>query len=102
MIVSLVRFRSNLPDEEVQRVFEDRAERYRSVPGLLEKLYLRFQDTGEFGAVYLWDSEEHLRRFRETDLARTIPDAYRVDGAPTFEIADVQLIVQPDRVTVPA
>lgn len=95
MIVSLVRFRSRLSSDQVQATFEDRAARYQNVPGLVEKLYLRFRDTGEFGAVYVWDSEKELERFRETDLARTIPDVYGVEGAPTFEIAEVCLVVQP-------
>ncbi|MGE5274693.1 MAG: YdhR family protein [Verrucomicrobiota bacterium] len=102
MIVSLVRFKSRLDDEKVQAMFEERSNDYRAVPGLVEKLYLRLRDTGEFGAVYVWDSEEALNRFRETDLARTIPIAYQVEGAPTFEIADVRLVVQPDGVTGPA
>jgi heme-degrading monooxygenase HmoA len=97
VIVSLVRFRSKLPDDEVQALFEDRAHRYRSVTGLLEKLYIRFRDTDEFGAIYVWESEEDLQRFRETDLAGTIPDAYRVDGAPAPEVADVRLVIRQRR-----
>jgi heme-degrading monooxygenase HmoA len=95
MIVSLVRFTSSLSDDAVQATFEERADRYRGVPGLVEKVYLRFRDTGEFGAVYVWASEEDMLRFRETDLARTIPDAYRVEGTPQSEVADVCLVVQP-------
>lgn len=101
MIVSLVRFKSNLDDDEVQAMFVERSDRYRKVPGLVEKLYLHFRDTGEFGAVYLWDSEEDLARFRETDLARTISSVYQVERAISFDFADVRLVVQPDRVTVP-
>jgi heme-degrading monooxygenase HmoA len=100
MIVSLVRFRSTLSDHEVQAAFESRSERYREVPGLIEKLYVRFRDTGEFGAVYVWDSEEALARFRETDLARSIPSAYVLEEAPTSEIADVVLVVSPDHAAV--
>jgi hypothetical protein len=66
-----------------------------SVPGLAEKIYLQFRDSGEFGAIYVWESEEALAAFRETELARTIPDAYRVQAAPRVEIADVCLVVRP-------
>ena len=51
MIVSLVRFRSALSDDEFQATFEDRADGYLSVPGLVEKIYLRYRETGEYGAV---------------------------------------------------
>lgn len=96
MIVSLVRFKSRLSDDEVQSMFEERADLYRSVPGLVEKIYLRFRETGEFGAVYVWHSEEALMRFRETELARTIPSAYQVEEAPRAELADVRLAIQPN------
>jgi hypothetical protein len=96
VIISLVRFTSDLTDDEVQATFEDRADRYRTVPGLVEKIYVRFRDSGEFGAVYLWESEQALLDFRETELARTIPSAYQVVGEPYVELADVRLVVQPD------
>jgi heme-degrading monooxygenase HmoA len=96
VIVSLVRFKSKLPDADVQATFEDRADRYEQVPGLVEKIYLRFRETGEHGAVYVWDSEASLARFRESDLARSIPDAYQVEGTPVVELADVSLVVRPE------
>lgn len=96
MIVSLVRFKTKLSDGEVQAMFEERSDGYRTLPGLIEKLYLRFRDADEYGAVYVWESEEDLIRFRETELARTIPSAYRIEAAASFEIADVRLVVQSD------
>ena len=96
VMVSLVRFKSKLSDNAVQATFEERADRYRTVPGLVEKIYLRFRESGEFGAVYVWDSEKALMDFRETELARTIPDAYQVEEAPLVELADVCLVIQPD------
>ena len=40
--------------------------------------------------------------FRETELARTISDAYRVEEAPLVELADVCLVIQPEAARVPA
>lgn len=99
MIVSIVRFRSGLTDERVQVLFETRADRYRQVPGLVEKLYLRFR-SGEHGAVYVWETEEALEAFRASDLGRSIGTAYEVEGEPQTELADVTLLV--DRRTVSA
>jgi heme-degrading monooxygenase HmoA len=95
MIVSLVRFTSTLSEPEVQARIEERADGYRRVPGLVEKVYLRFRETGEVGAMYVWESEDALRRFRESDLARSIPVAYEVEGEPGIELADVLLVVRP-------
>jgi heme-degrading monooxygenase HmoA len=102
LIVSLVRFKSRLADDAVQATFEERADQYRNVPGLVEKIYLRFREAGDFGAVYVWDSEKALMDFRETELARTIPDAYQVADAPLVELADVCLVIQPETARVTA
>ena len=95
LIVSLVRFKSGLSDDAVQATFEKRANLYRAVPGLVEKIYVRFRDSGEFGAVYVWDSEEALISFRGTELARTIPEVYEVEEGVEAELADVCLVVRP-------
>jgi heme-degrading monooxygenase HmoA len=102
VIVSLVRFKSRLSDDAVQAMFEERADHYRKVPGLVEKIYLRFRESGEFGAVYVWDSEEALLDFRETALARTIPDVYQLEEAPLAELADVCLVIQSETARVSA
>lgn len=56
-------------------------------------IYLRFPDTGDSGAVYLWESEEGLEAFRKSDLSRSIGEAYEVEDTPTSELAEVALIV---------
>jgi heme-degrading monooxygenase HmoA len=93
MVISLVRFKSRLAPEEIQALYEERAHRYQQVPGLLEKIYLSFRDTGEASAVYLWESEEAHEAFRRSDLSRSIAGAYEVEDTPTSELADVALIV---------
>jgi heme-degrading monooxygenase HmoA len=95
MLAQIVRFKSALSDEEVLKTYESRASRYRKVKGLTQKYYMRFPETGEHGAVYFWDSEDDLRQFRESDLARTIPDAYRVQGTPDIRVAEVVMVLRP-------
>lgn len=79
MIAQIVKFRSGLSGEEVLDLYRKRAPSYRQLEGLVEKYYLRYA-TGEHGAVYLWRSEDDLRRFRESELGRTISTAYQVQG----------------------
>ncbi len=92
MIVSIVRFRSRLTDEQVQDLYEARVDRYREVPGLVEKIYLRYR-SGEHGAVYVWESEDAFEAFRAGNLGRSIGTAYQVEGEPQSELADVALLV---------
>jgi heme-degrading monooxygenase HmoA len=82
MVVQIVRFKSGLSDAQVLTMYEARAPRYRALKGLKQKYYLRFADTGEHGAVYVWESETALKEFRESDLGRTIASTYQVQGTP--------------------
>jgi hypothetical protein len=95
VLVQIVRYRSRLTDEDVLATVESRAPEYLAVPGLLQKYYLRFPEAGEHGGVYLWASTESFHGFRESELARTIPDAYRVEGPPYVQLADVSKVLYP-------
>ena len=97
MIVQIVRFTSELDDAEVLRRYETRVDRYRSVPGLVQKYYLRYPD-GDHGAVYVWQNQEALNRFRDSMLARTIADTYRVQRSADTITAGVVLTLHPARV----
>ena len=90
MIVQIVRFTSRMDAEAVQATYVERAPRYRKVPGLVQKYYLAYP-SGEHGAVYVWESAEALAEFRRSDLARTIAEAYQVEGDPESEVCDVVL-----------
>jgi heme-degrading monooxygenase HmoA len=102
MIVQMVKFKSGLSDEEVRRVIAERAPQYEALAGLRQKLYISEPETGEYGGVYVWDDEESMREFRQSDLAATIPDAYRVEGEPRVEIFDVVSILRAEEVVAPS
>ena len=95
MIVMIVRFRSRMSDQEVLQTYEARAPRYRATAGLAQKYYLRFPETGEHGAVYLWESDAALKEFRESELGRTISTAYQIQGASDVQIAEVVMTLRP-------
>jgi heme-degrading monooxygenase HmoA len=96
VIVRIVRFRSGPEDSAVVSAFAGRARRYREVKGLRQKYYLRFPETGEYGAVYVWDSRRALEDFNRSELARSIPEVYRVEGAPQGEVAEILLTLRGD------
>lgn len=39
--------------------------------------------------MYFWDSAESMREFQQSELARTIPVAYKVTGQPRVEVLEV-------------
>ncbi len=93
MVVQIVRYTSGLTHEEVARRFEERADRYRQVPGLLQKYYVHFPESDEHGGIYVWESPQALEAWRRTNLAGTLEATYEVVEPPTVELAEVMLVL---------
>jgi len=89
MILQVVKLKSSLSEEELLTVAHERAPRFRAIPGLIQKYYVRAQGEGEFAGVYLWDSPESLAAFRDSDLAKSIPAAYQLVEPPVVEVGEV-------------
>jgi hypothetical protein len=82
MIIRLVKFKSALSDAEVLKLYDERAPQYRKLSGLLQKYYIRDRETGEHGAVYLWQSVDSMKEFESSELSRSIPQTYKIIGKP--------------------
>jgi heme-degrading monooxygenase HmoA len=88
VIVLVVTFESALSEEEVFAVARERLPAFRALPGLVQKYYVKTAEPNHFGGIYVWDSADSLNAYRESDLAKSIPAAYKVIGQPklqTFE-----------------
>ena len=96
MILQFFRFRSGLAEDDVIKLMEARAPQYRELPGLLQKYYVRDDRTGGFGGIYIWKSEEALQKFRQSELARSIPEVFHVAGQPDVEKFDVLVVLRPE------
>ena len=99
MIVQVVKYKTGLSDAEAAKTIAQRAPQYKALPGLRQKLYIREPETGEYGGIYVWEDEDSMREFRESDLAGTIPAAYRVEGEPRVEVFEVVSVLRPERGT---
>ena len=89
MIVQIIKLKSNLPEEELLRRAKEREPQFKAIPGLLQKYYVKFGKSGQYGGIYVWDSPESLETYRMSDLAAGIPEAYKIVEAPDIEIMDV-------------
>ena len=85
MHISLVKFHSGLAHDDVIRNLKERLPLFRAVPGLIQKYYARETATGDYVGVYLFESEQALRDYRESEVARGIPRVYQVQGTPRIE-----------------
>lgn len=84
--------RSELSRAEFERRYKERLPLFRDFAGLIQKYYSYDESTGEWAGIYLWDSEESLAKYLESDLRRSIPAAYQLTQPPRierFRIVDV-------------
>jgi len=88
-IVLLVKFKTSLSPDEMERRYKKRLPEFRKLPGLLQKYYLHDSETDEWGGLYIWDSQESLNAYLASDLRKSIPDAYQIIGSPRIETATV-------------
>ena len=92
-IMLIVRgLKSDLSHDELEQRYKDRMPQFRDVPGLVQKYYSYDESTGEWAGIYLWDSEESLAAYLESDLRKTIPSAYELTRPPQierFQIVDI-------------
>jgi hypothetical protein len=95
-VILFVRIKSGLDAEEFDRRLLERRPRFREVRGLVQKIYGRDDATGDVCGIYFFDSDEALAAFRETELARTIPDAYEAIDVRR-EAYDVLYALWPER-----
>jgi len=85
MHILLVKFHSGLCHDEVVRNLDERLPLFRAVQGLIQKYYARETATGDYVGVYLFESEQALRDYRSSEVARSIPGVYQVQGTPRIE-----------------
>ena len=89
MILQIVKLRTELSEEELLKIAHDRAPQFRALEGLIQKYYVRRDRPGEYAGVYVWDSQESLEAFRDSELAKSIAKAYRVMEPPVVEVNEV-------------
>jgi heme-degrading monooxygenase HmoA len=89
MIIQIIKLKSELSEEELLSVAREREPKFKVIPGLIQKYYVKLENPGEYGGIYVWDSKESLQAYRESELAASIPQAYQLIEAPNIETADV-------------
>ena len=94
MILLSIKFKSTLSYDDVIKVAEERLSSFQALKGLIQKYYGYEQATGEFTGVYIWESEQHVREYRESELSKTIAKAYRVEGTPRIEMFEIPLLLR--------
>ena len=88
-IMLIVRGKTELTEQEIERRMKERAPQFKALSGLIQKYYIKTNNPGEFGGVYIWDSMESFKEYKKSDLVKTIAAAYELTEAPTTELIDI-------------
>ena len=94
MELLLFLFKSGLPLEEISATSEKRADRYRKVKGLIQKYYVQDKSTGHVGGVFIFDSKESLKAFRDSELAKSTAEAYKFLEPPTTRVLEIAKVLR--------
>jgi len=76
---------SELSHDEFERRYKERLPQFRNVVGLIQKYYSYDESTGEWAGIYLWDGEESLSSYLESELRKSIATAYELTEPPRLE-----------------
>lgn len=89
MMIQFVQFETTLSEDEVRAVALERLPEFRAIPTLVQKYYLKLDKPNHYAGLYIWESAEALSAYRQSELAKSIPAAYKVVGAPDVGIHEV-------------
>lgn len=88
-LVLLVKFKSSLSFDEVQKVVDERIDDFRALMGLQQKYYVQDPATGEVGGLYIWESQDDFLEYRDSELRASIAEAYQTEGEPQIQVLSV-------------
>ena len=88
-IIQIIKLKTSLKEDEVLKIAKEREPQFKAIPGLIQKYYVRASPPHHYAGIYIWDSMESLQSYRESELAASIPQAYKLLEAPEIEVLDV-------------
>jgi len=74
--ILFVRIESDLNAEELDQRMRSRCPGFAEVPGLIQKIFGRDPHSGHICGIYFFQDQAALAAYRESDLAKSIPEAY--------------------------
>ena len=76
--VLLVKFNSTLEAEKLLKATRDDLEKFRNIPGLIQKYFIAEEQTGALSGIYIFETKNARSSYWKSDLAKSIPARYGV------------------------
>ena len=80
--------------EEIEATSEKRADRYLQVEGLVQKYYVMDKILGHVGGVFIFESKESLKAFRDSGLEKSTAVAYKFVEPPTTRVLEIAKVLR--------
>ena len=86
MITAITTFTLSNPitRDEARSIFLSTAPKYRSVPGLLRKIYVLSEDRKAVGGIYLWNSREEAEATYTKAWHAFVREKYGTDAVVSY------------------
>lgn len=94
-VINTIRLPEPITRDEARTLFLSTAPKYRQVPGLLRKCYIRSEDGGTVGGIYLWNSRAEAEALYTAQWCAFVRDRYGAE--PSITYLDTPVVV--DNVT---
>ncbi len=93
MITTVVQFRlaEPLSLDEAKRRFQSSAPKYRNLPGLVRKYYIRSEDGMTAGGVYFWENREAAEKVYTGEWRAFVEKLY--GSAPAIDWFESPVVV---------
>jgi len=93
MITAVVQFAlpTSVSFDEARKMFESTAPKYKNMPGLVRKYYLRSEDGRKAGGVYLWESKAAAEKVYSGEWKARVKLLY--GGEPEIVYFDTPVVV---------
>lgn len=93
MLMEIVRFKTDLSEESLQQLLDEKRDTYRHARGLVQQVFLRRPGSDEYAAVYLWEGGESHRASRPFKPEAALAADHRIVGDPSLERFEVMSIL---------
>ena len=88
-VIQIVKLRTSLNDEDFLKKAHEREPKFAANPAIIQKYYIKLNEPGYYGGVYIWESAKALQEFKKSELAASIPKAYKGIEKPTVDILNI-------------
>ncbi|PLX25721.1 MAG: hypothetical protein C0600_11725, partial [Ignavibacteria bacterium] len=66
-VMQIVKLRTSLSDEEFLKIAHEREPGFAANPAIIQKYYIKLDEPGYYGGVYIWESAEALQEFKQSE-----------------------------------